>query len=306
MTGVVNLLRRAVPRIAPRRDRTHMKLRLRVLAAALANRAALRRIAGSDSAALNRICEERPETVIGPLVWPYLCAAWTAPQRLERLQAHYRIIDRLGAPFPFSCRQKLVLADLDDLSPGLRIVLDQPIWFMREGGLTLNLFVGDFRAYSLAFSFGDNPDGQGVDCLIGSLQGRNDEAATEIYRGLTKAAHGLRPRDLLIEILRILCRHWQVTRLLGVRDSQRHHRHPFFAGKTLAPQNYDAIWQDRDGRLVDACFFELPIASERREDQDIKPNKRSLYRRRYRFLDQLEAEIPARLPGLTPIEFRDL
>lgn len=101
MTGVVNLLRRAVPRIAPRRDRTHMKLRLRVLAAALANRAALRRIAGSDSAALNRICEERPETVIGPLVWPYLCAAWTAPQRLERLQAHYRIIDRLGAPFPF-------------------------------------------------------------------------------------------------------------------------------------------------------------------------------------------------------------
>lgn len=300
----LKMLQKATPRIAPTNSLAHLKLRLRVLARAVRYRADLRQLAAEDSPGLHMIGQERPQTLIGPLVWPYLCAGWSAPQRLARLRAHYRIVDGLGAPFPFSSRSKLILADLDDLHPGLRVVLDQPQWFMREGGLTLNLFVGDFRAYSLAFSLGRGA--QGIDCMIGSVQGRNSDEATAIYRDLTKAAHGLRPRDLLIELLRILCRHWQVSRLLAVRDSERHHRHAFFGGKTVAPQNYDAIWQDRGGHLADDHFYELPIASERRADEDIKPNKRSLYRRRYRFLDQMETDIPAGLAAARPVEFRDL
>ena len=304
-SSTLALLRRAIPQIAPRRNMAHRKLRLQLWIAALTHRKALRDLTGSPSPALQRIAAERPEFLIGPLVWPYLCSAWGASERLQRQQDHYRIVDTLGAPFPFAFDDKLVLADLDDTFAGLRIVLDQPQWFMREGGLVLNLFVGDFRAYSLAFSFATNPDGQGVDCLIGGIQGRNDDEAIALYRDLTKAAHGLRPRDLLIEICRILCRHWGVRRMLGVRDDQRHHHHPFFGGKKVAPQDYDAIWRDRGGAPEDDHFFRLPLASERRADDEIKPNKRSLYRRRYRFLDDLEARIPADLPGLTPIRFKD-
>lgn len=300
----IALLRHGIPKVASRRDWAHLKLRVQLWRAAAGNFGALAAMAGSSSPSLQRIAAERPNVLVGPLVWPYLCAGWTASERLMRLHAHYRVIDRLGVPFPFSADEKLILADLTDLHSGLRIVLDQPQWFMREGGLTLNLFVGDFRAYSLAFSLGDGA--QGIDCMIGSIQGRNSDEATAIYRDLTKAAHGLRPRDLLIEVLRILCRHWQVSRLLAVRDSERHHRHPFFGGKAVAPQDYDAIWQDRGGHLADEYFYELPIVSERRADEDIKPNKRSLYRRRYRFLDQLEADIPAGLAVAQPVQFRDL
>lgn len=297
-----DLLRRAMPRI----DKSgNLKLRLRVRLAALANRRRFADLARQPSPSLQMIADERPAVLAGPLVWPYLCAAWDADARLQHLQAHYRILDELGAPFPFSADERLVLADLDETYPGLRIVLDQPKWFMREGGLTLNLFVNDFRAYSLAFSFSDSAGGQGIDCLIGAIQGRNTEEAADLYRDLTKAAHGLRPRDFLIEICRILCRHWDVQNLLAVRDSERHHRHPFFKDKKIAPQNYDAIWQDRGGELADAHFYRLPIASERRDESDIKPNKRSLYRRRYRFLDELETNIPRALPQLAPVSFAD-
>lgn len=297
-----DLLRRAMPEIG---TSGNLKLRLRVYLAALANRRQLSALAGNPSPSLQMMAQERPGVLAGPLVWPYLCAGWDADERLKRIQAHYQIVDRLGAPFPFSADERLVLAELDETYPGLRIVLDQPKWFMREGGLTLNLFVDDFRAYSLAFSFSDSADGQGIDCLIGAIQGRNTDEAADLYRDLTKAAHGLRPRDFLIEICRILCRHWNVQNLLAVRDSERHHRHPFFGGKKIAPQDYDAIWQDRGGELADRHFYRLPIESERRDENDIKPNKRSLYRRRYKFLDGLEAEIPLTLPKLTPVRFAD-
>nr|WP_246449374.1 DUF535 family protein [Paracoccus amoyensis] len=315
--STTDLLRRAMPKIA---GPGNLKLRLRVWLAALANRRQFSALAGDPSPSLQMMARERPAVLAGPLVWPYLCAGWDADERLKRIQAHYRIVDRLGAPFPFSADERLVLADLDATYPGLRIVLDQPKWFMREGGLTLNLFVDDFRAYSLAFSFSDSADGQetteqgsggpesggqGIDCLIGAIQGRNTDEAADLYRDLTKAAHGLRPRDFLIEMCRILCRHWNVRTLLAVRDSERHHRHPFFGGKKIAPQDYDAIWQDRGGALAGPHFYHLPIESERRDENDIKPNKRSLYRRRYKFLDGLEAEIFQTLPKLAPVRFAD-
>lgn len=297
------LVRRAMPRIARGGGLGGLKARARLAAAALRHRRALTRLAADPSPALRRLAEERPEVLVGPLLWPYLCAGWDASERLDRIGAHYRAMDRLGAPFPFSVHDKLVLARLDDTHPGLAVVLDQPVWFMREGGLTLNLFVGDFRAYSLAFSLADTP--RGLECRIGGLQGRNTDEALELYRVLTKNAHGLRPRDFLIELCRILCRHWGVTALYGVRDHERHHHHPYFGGKKVAPQDYDAIWTDRGGEPDDARFYRLPIAPDRRPDAEIKPNKRSLYRRRYSFLDDLEAEIVGNLPGLQPVQFTD-
>lgn len=299
-----DLVQRALPAIAPRRNAAHLKLRLQVTGSAVAHARQLARLCRSPSPALAAMMAERPAVLAGPLVWPYLCAAWSARERLSRLADHYRIIDQLGAPFPFSVEERLVLAELEDVHPGLRVVLDQPRWFMREGGLTLNLFVDDFRAYSLAFSFSTSPGG-GIDCLIGSLQGRNSDEALALYRDLTKAAHGLRPRDFLIEICRMLCRHWKVERLLGVRDEHRHHRHRFFGGKTIAPQDYDAIWEDRGGRIEGAHFYQLPLGAERRSEDEIKPNKRSLYRRRYRFLDELEAGVINGLPAMQPQRFED-
>lgn len=301
-TSVLSLVRRAIPAIAGKPGQAN--LRLKVTALAVVNGRHLAGFVSDPSPSLQRIMGERPELIVGPLVWPYLCSSWDIPERLDRVVAHYRALDRLGPPFPFAVTDKLILAELDAIHPGLRIVLDQPRWFMREGGLTLNIFAGDFRAYSLAFSLGESKDGT-LYALIGSIQGRNTENAPELYRDLTKAALGVRPRDLLIEVCRMYCRHWGVQTLLAVRDARRHHHHPFFAGKTIAPQDYDAIWQDRGGVEHDAEFYRLPIAPDRRRDDEIKPNKRSMYRRRYQFLDELERDLIRALPELSPVNFRD-
>lgn len=253
--------------------------------------------------ALGRIMAQRPQ-LIGALLWPYLSAAFDADERLHRIAAHYEVIDALGPPFPFDCDERLVLADLAEDMPGLRLVLDQPIWFLREGGLVLNLFIDNFRAFSVAFSLRREADGE-LTAWIGGIQGRNRDDMLETYRTLTKLVHGLRPRDLLLEALKMLLRELGVKRLFAVSDAARHQRHAFFGGGSHLTQNYDEIWADRGGISVSADFFELPMTAERRDEATIKPNKRSMYRKRFEFLDRLEVALLKALQEVKPVKFED-
>lgn len=260
-------------------------------------------LAPAPGTALERIMRQRPE-FIGALLWPYLSASFETEERLSRIVGHYAVIDGLGTPFPFDCDERLVLVDLAEVMPGLRLVLDQPIWFLREGGLVLNLFIDSFRAFSIAFSLRREADGQ-LTAWIGGLQGRNRDDMLETYRSLTKLLHGLRPRDFLLEALKMLLRKLGVTRLYAVSDAARHHRHAFFGRVKAVLQDYDEIWADRGGVAISADFFELPMTAERRDEATIKPNKRSMYRKRFEFLDRLEGALLAALPEVRPVRFAD-
>ena len=267
------------------------------------NRALTERfLAPKPNSALARIMTDRPE-VLGALVWPYQCASWPVSTRLTRLLAHYDMIDTLDVPFGFGTHEKIRLLDMADTREGLRLILDQPRWFMREGGLVLNLFQGDFRAYSLAFSLHPAPDG-GLEAVIGGLQGRNRDGALDLYRDMTKSFMGIRPRDFMIDLLRILCRYIGVQRILAVSQAHRHHQHPYFSKADLTP-DYDLIWQDRDGVQVGPDFFELARDPGHRDLETVKPKKRSLYRKRRRFLEDTETAICDNLPMAPVLAFVD-
>lgn len=275
-------------------------LRARLMQAGLRHRDRLApMLAAPAGSSLHRQMAEQRD-FLGLLIWPYQNAGWDTAERLDRVTAHHAEIDRLGPPLGFAVTERLVLADLGDIHPGAALVLDQPHWFIREGGLTLNLFVGNFRAYSLSFSFFRHDRALAV--YIGGLQGRNDDRALDLYRDMTRSFHGIRPRDMLIECLRMLARHWGVTEIHAVSDAARHHRHPYFGalqGKQTG-QDYDLIWQDRGGAPIAGGSHRLPLAAERRPIDEIKPNKRSMYRQRYAFLDTLEVGMTAGLARLTP------
>ncbi len=300
--GLLTLLPMA-RRLLPGNSPGALALQARFISTGLRERAAVAQmLAPSPGTSLQRIMAERPH-LMGALVWPYQCATWPADERLRRIIGHYHMVDNLAAPFRFSVEERLILAELDSIHPGMMLVLDQPEWFLREGGLTMNLFLDSFRAYSIAFSLFRSGDGR-VTATIGGIQGRNRDDMLDTYRDLTRTLHGLRPRDFLIEALRILCRLLQVDHLSAVSEAARHHRHPYFKGVPTS-QNYDTIWQDRGGEPLGRDFYSLPVTPERRDLADLKPGKRPMYRRRFDFLDGLEADIAARLPALRPVRFAD-
>lgn len=254
---------------------------------------------GQSNATLLRLFNERPET-IGVLIWPYQCASWDTKMRLRRLRAHCDCVDRLAAPFNLGPKERMVLADLSFIRAGLRVVIDQPIWFLREGNLVINFFVDRVRMYSLAFSLYED---EGVlTATIGSIQGRDLEDAAGEYRSLTKQAHGMRPRDFLFEVFCMVCSYLAIEHVYAVTNEDRHHVHPYFGNriqKTSA--DYNEIWEERGGVRKNNSFYLLDVIERRRNLEDVPPKKRGMYRKRYEMLDLVQKAL---LEGLGQLKVK--
>jgi uncharacterized protein VirK/YbjX len=258
----------------------------------------------SPESPLGRLMEHRPET-IGAVVWPYQCLEWDARTRLARIRDHCSVIERMGGSIDFPVEGQLNLLDLSEIRAGLRVIVDQPKWFMREGQLAINLFMDDTRLYSLVFSLSNELSG--ITAFVGGIQGRDIEGVLDQYRELTKASHGMRPRDLLIEVFKMLCATLGVTQIFAVSDESRHHRSPYF-GKASARKlsvNYNDIWADRGGVRVNPEYYRLEVESRERNLDSVAAKKRGMYRRRYEMLRSLRQQINGSYRGIVDRESRN-
>jgi uncharacterized protein len=247
-------------------------------------------ISAPPGSALHEHLEERPETA-GVLLWPYQCSAWDAKERVRRIVSHFDLVETIGSPVRACVEDKLEVLDLGSYSAGVRVILDQPKWLAREGHLALNLFVGDHRGYSLAFSL--SSDGQDRCAFIGGLQGRSTDGALDRYKDLTKDFHGMRPRDLLVDVARMFFKQIGVNRIHAVAESHRFFRHAYFgahAGQEMHV-NYDEIWSERGGTRIAPSHFELPSTLSLRALEEVQSKKRGMYRKRNEMIESLAAEV---------------
>jgi uncharacterized protein len=260
--------------------------RIKFVFAGLILHRSLRSFVGADPrSSLGRLIQRRPET-IGAVVWPYQTIDWNPPKRIARIRDHCSIVDSIGGPIDFSVDEELSVLDLSAIREGLRVVVDQPKWFMREGLLAFNLFLGDVRIYTLAFSF-CYQDGEKV-VFIGAIQGRDIDGALDLYKELTKASHGMRPRDLLIELFGMFCVRLGFSRILAVSDEYRIHRSRYFGNNKILPLNYNEVWEDRQGKRVSEAVYELKLDGRRRNLDEVPAKKRGMYRKRYDMLDRFQ------------------
>lgn len=236
--------------------------------------------------------------VLGFIVAPYLCSAWNARERISAFARHVTALECFPNLLDFAIDARLELMPLRYLGPDYHLVLDKPIWFHREGVAVLNLFRGNLRLLSLAFAL-EQQDGHWV-ALIGAIQGRDIEGIKDEYRQMTKDSFGIRPRDLLIELFRMLCRQIRVETILGVADENRHHRSAFFNKEREFSLDYDEIWQDRGGER-DGHFFRISPARQDRDQAEIPAKKRTMYRKRYELLDQLEDAVKDAVKTAQPV-----
>ena len=169
---------------------------------------------------------------------------------------------------------------------------------LREGDLTLTLFDPfGTRLYAMTFSLQPLADG-GCEMLVGALQSR---MPLELTRHLTRLSHGLRPANLMVELLQGLAGAMGVQRLRAC-GRQRHIHH----GSEKADQvqfDYDGFWESCGGEPDGEGFFLLPAAPARRRHEDMPSHKRSQYRRRYAWLDEQQATL-RRLTGAIGIRGR--
>jgi uncharacterized protein len=244
----------------------------------------------SDNPVLTQALERFP-MVSGAIYWPYINYTWPVERRLAAIDQHYRMLGGNAGIIAHGTLAEVELARLEDEYAGLRLVLDKAFWFLREGEIVLNLFVNDQRFYSIAFTLGIDA-GQPI-ILVGALQGSNSEVAQDVYRDITHALHGMRPRDLLMVALKLLCREIGINSIWAVSSEYRQHNSPYFGNshKEKVLVAYNEVWMEHGGTALDNGFFEIPTQVKYKEMSEIPSRKRASYRRRYEMLDKLALDI---------------
>jgi len=278
--------------------------KFKMLVLVVKNWSELKLFCGRMSSALGKSgVEKLGGDCVGVVHWPYISRNWGPKNKLGVLASHYEVVtQRCPQLLLLGRNESLLLSDLSEFAAGCSLVLDRPFWFMREGELVLNLFQGDLRIASIAFTLCRTDTELCI--FIGAVQGIHkgveSELSLSIYRDLTKDFEGLRPRSFLIEVIKYIAINIGVEKIYAVGDGYRHHRHPYFgAHKALElAANYDVIWLEHGATPSEReDFFEIPMVLSRKPLDSIASKKRAMYRRRYELLDDTFKKIDSVLIG---------
>jgi len=233
---------------------------------------------------------------------PWLSLRMCHRQRLSALISHYQFIlqQGLGELVAEAARRPVELARFAGKSGAqYNIALCAIVPMEREGELVLQLRCGEALVYSVAFSFiGAGRDAQiGIGCIQGPQHGSGLELAREDTRDL----FGLRPKNLLVRLVRHLGHASGCATMVLVGNGNRTvARKSVRSGKVKA--DYDGLWQEmgarprRDGDYELDCAPLLPPSLD-----DVPSKKRSEVRKRHEMLESVNAAVLARLAPACPI-----
>lgn len=244
---------------------------------------------------LQRLVATYPE-ILGIVLTKYVSTNWDTSTRVARLVNHHRTVAEIGGAIDFAPGNEVELIRIAPIDLRYRITLDQPRWLLREGSLIIHLWDGVDRIFHLGFCL-STENGERV-AYIGSLQGRKEvdihNYTIDIlnrYRMFSKAACGMRPRDFVVEVFKMLCKALDIKQIRAVSDFN----HPQRQAIPDIKLSYDEVWKERGGKRGDDGFFILPITANRRAISDLTAKKRAMYIKRYSMLTAVEQTLRAAL-----------
>ncbi|UMR29026.1 VirK/YbjX family protein [Massilia sp. MB5] len=232
---------------------------------------------------------------------PWLSQRMNRRERLAALVGHYRFILRqgLGALVAEAARGPVQLAAFAGKSgTPYSIELCAIVPMEREGELVLQLRRDGTLVCSVAFSFLN--DGPHMQIGVGCIQGPSCGAGLELMREATRELHGLRPKSLLVRLLRHLGHASGCVRMVLVCNKNR------TAARTAQRDGkikacYDSLWLEMGATARPDGDYELACSALQPPELEAVPSKkRSEMRKRHDMLALLNADVLARLVPQTP------
>ena len=267
-------------------------------AAALRPHAALDWFAFHGEADMQGFVLANPRLVFRALT-SYMSIRWGLAHRIKVIQDTYCFIGQRGGLLAeaMRCPEGKTLAHLDlDRGQRARIRIGSDPQFRKEGEISLFLELEGIEGPVTGIAFSLEQD-TGWSLIIGGFQGRKggDEDTIKLA---TKAMHGLRPKNLMVLLAQELAQTLGFRNLRGVGNGIQVYRarvnNPFVPVRNFR-FDFDALWLEIGGEAREDGWFSLPLATPRRGPEDIKPNKRSMYAKRYALLDQLFRQVRGNL-----------
>ena len=242
------------------------------------------------------ISSNRPRLYVKPFR-PYISIKWTKQQKVKAILDTYKFLETEKAAFKqILIRDEGILLHkitFENTFEGfIRLRYDDTL--RKEGELTLSFECTQLggRISSVAFSLVEQKPGYWV-CLIGCIQGHKNKNVQHAFKFTQKLLHGLRPNSLVIYATQELMRSIGCKEIHCVGNSIHISRRrnvinlPWKKNKTF---DYNQCWIEIGGENINKDWFKIPLTPIRKDIVEVQSNKRSMYNKRYRMLDQLSLE----------------
>ncbi|MEH0714914.1 VirK/YbjX family protein [Vibrio owensii] len=266
--------------------------RIKFIARALFYRKSFKYLADNIEASLLEMLCTRTHRFLEKPFRPYIVKNSPAIDRSALVVDHYNTVSELVSPdlmkqiYTDAKGLTLMTFEIEDILYTVKLVYEAR--YQKEGDMSLVLHSQeDGHFYTLSFTLGHENGARSI--MIGGLQGpRSNETSNEKIKKLTRKLYGQRPKSLMVSLLDLLAQIWGVETILAVK-TQSHTYAAKRYSKGRIKTDYDALWKELGGTEYDRNFYSLPVNAPRRDLDGMSRSKRSMYRRRYEWLDNTKA-----------------
>ena len=268
------------------------------LAAAARPRAAMAWFSHLQTQDLVPFKEANPILAFKPMR-AYLSSRWSLKRRTKVMTETYGYVRWRGGIVQRALLQRsggsvlLASFSLGDQGEG-QILLGVDNRFRKEGEFAVTFSVPEKGGRICSLSFALEWRNNGLALFVGCVQGSHREGEEGLMKALGKAMHGLRPKALVVYATQEIARTLGAREMYGAGNEIQVHRRKHLIHLSWTHEltfDYDTFWQELGGHLAFDGWFYLPRRAKRRTREEIKPNKRTLYTRRYAFQDDIAAQL---------------
>jgi len=167
----------------------------------------------------------------------------------------------------------------------------------KEGLFSIELCVGDRVIYNINAWLNRVPveisaNGEILVALwIGAMQGTNADDSQEIIKQCAKRMASYRPKNLMLYAARAVARGLGCEKIIAVSNAGFYANNGIRIDRKLKT-DLDTFWEEEGGvKTNDFRFYELGTIEHRKSLEEMKPNKRSMYRKRFKLLDEIDVAI---------------
>lgn len=274
-------------------ERKKVKRHLRWAALAVLREASVQGwFAFLDAPVIRPFVEANPRLAFRPM-GTYMSRRWNWSRRFTVIRDTYLFVNAKGGEFQAAMLREegLLLARIPlDKAGTMSLRMRADAQFRKEGEIGVFLEMEGIAGAISSFAFSLERLPAGWSCCIGALQGRKggDEDTIKLA---TKAMHGLRPKALMVFVAQEIARSLRVASLKGVGNDIHVARARVLGPAKKILFDYDELWLGAGGERQPDGWYELPLKLPRRPAEEIKPNKRSMYTKRYALMDGLSRQI---------------
>ena len=221
---------------------------------------------------------------------PYVCADWGITERFEQIEHHFTYLKNTfgNNTHLFFHKNSYPLFSFNSIE-NEHYTFEVFPGYQCEGSIGLRIVDSDrneIYTTSIHLSGSDEPS-----ITIGAIQGPNDTIDDRQKKivTLTKTLHGLRPKALMVEAIYMFAHALNIKTIRGIRNNAHIYQSEKFsdAKRKSVHFDFDELWQEYQGTVESERFYRLPETPGRKVIEDLKSKKRSMYRKRYAWLDEI-------------------